>query len=289
MKTFYIRTDEPDFSSELTSELQSRNFVESSKMPVDFMFMSGSAAYYKHKLNTKNTKLISMIYGESKDIITNKLKLHERFQFLNPSKSKIKILKPTEGFAGEGIKIIENESEIEEWKQKYPKFTEWQIQYYIQHPATLQGYKFHLRSHIMVQLKPYSVYISNKKVYYTASEKYTPSDWQNKKIHDTHFTGSENVFFPETLPDDWKTPGQSINKINEMFATIFAEERNFKPEWNAKNGFFIFGADVMFDRREPFIIEINGKTGLKQTTFIIPGIISILIDKKQHPDFTKII
>lgn len=303
MKTFYIRTDQPKFSSKLTSELRSRGFVESSKMPVDFMFMSGSAGYNRNLFNTKKSKLASLVTGNSYNIIKNKLNLSEEFADYDfipksiriesaediPKFSKLKIMKPTAAFGGDGICVVKNSEEAKQCLN--PQYREYILQDYIQNPATVQGYKFHLRIMLILLLEPYSLFVANKYEIIPARKKYVKDDWTNPEIHDTHAYQRENlIFFPENLPDNWKTPGQSINKINEMFHIIFSKERDFKPDWNAKNAYYVFGADVMFDGRNPILLEINSAPGLAANLiFVASALATILIDRKQHPDFTQVI
>ena len=303
MKTFYIDIDRPELSSKFKSELQSRGFVESTKMPVDFMHVYGEAGYNHNLFNTKKSKLVNLITGKSKNIIKNKLNLSERFADYDfipksiriesatdiPKFNKLKIMKPTAGYAGAGICIVQNSEEAKQCLNS--QYREYILQDYIQNPATVQGYKFHLRIMLILLLEPYSLFVANKHHIVTAKKKYIKDDWSNSAIHDTHYYARTNLsFFPETLPDDWKTPGQSINKINEIFRIIFSKEKEFKPDWNAKNGYYIFGADVMFDGRKPILLEINSAPTFNlNLLFLTSALPTILIDRKEHPDFTQVI
>ena len=58
--TFYIRTDEPKFTSELKKELEKHNYKEGD-LPADFVFLSGKAAYWKNKINLKNSLLTNLV------------------------------------------------------------------------------------------------------------------------------------------------------------------------------------------------------------------------------------
>jgi hypothetical protein len=70
--------------------------------------------------------------------------------------------------------------------------------------------------------------------------------------------------------------------MNNIFIKIFKNRHDFKPEWNAKNGFEIFGADIMFSNKKPYLLEINAKTGLKDTNIIIPGLVQTILENKEN-------
>ena len=107
-----------------------KDWQESNIFPVNFIFLQGESAYYRNKFDTKKSDWISLLKGKSKDIITNKFILHKNFNnsnffkhadfiennnltHLNLPTQFIKILKPSEGFAGKGIKIVKNKKNAE--------------------------------------------------------------------------------------------------------------------------------------------------------------------------------
>jgi hypothetical protein len=233
----------------------------------------------------------------------------------------IKILKPLNGFSGRGIKIVTNKSEIEEHlkQNENKKYNNWILQDYIINPDLINKHKFHFRILILVKVDQSpnksaltgleeqelpnssspnksthpkkSVYIFNKFIYTIAEEEYKKDDFLNKKIHDTHYKPINQQIFPNELPDQWSKSDaiKSTNEIYEIIKTIFKNEQDFKPAWNAINGFEIFGVDIMFENKKPYLIEINEKMGYKDLTFIIPDLIDLILEERQSENITKLI
>jgi hypothetical protein len=73
--TFYVKTDEPEFTAALINELKYHKYNED-ELPVDFVFLSGKAAYWKNQINLKNSLLTNMVKDEP---LTNKIELHTLF------------------------------------------------------------------------------------------------------------------------------------------------------------------------------------------------------------------
>jgi hypothetical protein len=315
-KTFFVnvKLDSPKFHTGMINELIKRGYKESTNFPVDFIFIAQQSTYYRNRFDTKGSKWISLLYGNSKTEISNKILLNKKFEkedFIisslyliqntpipNIDESIIRILKPLNGFSGSGITIIKTKKDIELWLKKNEeniKYKEWILQDYLQNPDLKDGLKFHLRVLILVKVdqnKHVNVYISNYKFYITASAKYKNNDWLNKDIHDTHYKSTKkNMIFPEEMPDNWNT--SDINKansdMNQIFIKIFSNQIDFSPEWNAKKGFEIFGADIMFSNKHTYLLEINSKIGTKSISPIIPGIIETVLEGKENKYFTKLI
>jgi glutathione synthase/RimK-type ligase-like ATP-grasp enzyme len=316
-KTFYIKTDDrtteyPEFEKEMFNELKKRGYKESNNFPVDFIFLSGDSSYYRNRFNTKGSKWISLLYGNSKTEISNKIVLNKNFEkedFIIPSmyltqnspipdidESIIRILKPLNGFEGSGITIIKTKKDIELWLKKNEentKYKEWILQDYIQNPDLKNGYKFHFRVIVLVKKtanKNSEVFISNYKYFVPSLEKYKKGDWLNKKIHDTHYKPGKTIIFPNELPDNWsiEDANKATNNMHQIITKIFENQNQFEPEWNAKNGFELFGADIIFENKHPYLLEINSKMGLKGRISIIPGIIETVLESKENEYFYKI-
>ena len=160
---------------------------------------------------------------------------------LNLPTQFIKILKPSEGFAGKGIKIVKNKKEVEEWIDENNKYKQWLLEDYIINPDLLDNHKFNIRVHILVKVtnnKP-EIYISNIKFYVKAVNTYKPNNFNDKSIHDTHYQKITPIIFPinaslENIvsknidynvekPDNWdqKDIYNSIEDINKIIQTIF--------------------------------------------------------------------
>lgn len=290
--TFYIRTDEPKFTSELKKELEKHNYKEGD-LPADFVFLSGKAAYWKNKINLKNSLLTNLVKDGP---LTNKIELHKLFseeKFIKPFEiislsgklgwkvedrvpefTGIKILKPEGGYAGKGIYLVQNKDEaiyaIKHHRDVYSY--RYLLQDYVMEPALIQNHKFHLRVPILVIGKQKFMYY--KSPYYVAGNPFIQDDFNQKDIHVTHYNPEFSQFYPDTLPDGWN------RKVSFKFLEKVFEKLELKPEWNSKHSYYLYGADIMFEKKNPILLEINEKIGLKDMEFIIPDLINILLDGK---------
>jgi hypothetical protein len=251
MPTFYIKTDEPSFETKMAKQLIQMGWKQSSKMPVDLIFLSGNATFYKQKFDTKRSGLISLLWGNSHARISNKATFNEVFkgESFVPDADTIqqgkelpelpnrflKILKPVTGWYGSGIRVVSNKKQVTDWLSENSKYDEWTLQDYIRNPALIDGYKFNLRIHLIVFNKPYEVYLQNTGEYSYAKEQYVKGEWTNPDIHDTHVyvkDDEERKFFPTVLPDDWtpRIATRAMNGIRNAVHTIFTKENEFKAE-----------------------------------------------------------
>jgi hypothetical protein len=315
-ETFYVRMQEDDFEEELSEYLINQKYKISDEFPVDFILLSGYPSYYKNRFDSKGSNWISLLYGNSKTEITNKILLHKKYKnsdFILPAyylnkddnfnillkgmnESVIKILKPLNGFSGDGIKVVKTINEVKDWikLKDNEKYKEWLLENYVVDPDLKEGYKFHFRVLTLVKVKlgkPIEVFISNHKFYVKAIEKYKKEDWNNKNIHDTHYSRMKRITFPEELPDGWNNndANKCINEMNNIVKKIFTGQTEFKPDWNAQNGFEIFGTDFIFSNKKTYLLEINSKTGIKGCNVVIPGLIETIIRGKENKYFTKLI
>ena len=77
--------------------------------------------------------------------------------------------------------------------------------------------------------------------------------------------------------------------MHNIITDIFKNQTDFKPEWNAINGFEIFSANIMFSDKIPYLLEINSKIEYKDLNPIIPGIIETVLEDKESKFMTKLI
>jgi hypothetical protein len=236
-------------------------------------------------------KLLAILTGPSKEILTVKSRLYERFAdyaWVPQSKTitdavpvirSLKILKPTEGYRGMGITLVHTKKEAEDWIEKNEEYKEWVLQTYIQ-PATYLGHKFHLRVYLLINCSSRGVrsaWLANKYFLVQAVKPYKNSDYGNKEIHDTHMKHGHLFLFPDQKPDGWdeSMTKSAHNKVINIMKTLLNEEPNYRPDWKAQNGFQVFGADVMFQQgtNKPFILEFNTKAelGLKEIFMFWPS------------------
>jgi hypothetical protein len=177
-----------------TSILSSVNMEKEALLLVLFHYHSLKDIDLK-KINT-----INLLKGPSKDLLTDKYKLIEWFtkikfhgnlpaivlptfdqtnveEFLKRG-TKYKFLKPSDGFAGAGVQVIDSVEEVKqamEAKESSKKpFSGWVLQDALEEIATFQGYKFHLRVLIVVVVREnsVSVFIANFNIYRLSSDPY---------------------------------------------------------------------------------------------------------------------
>ena len=301
----YSQANEDKF----TGFLQNIGLEKSTSFPVRFIYLMGESTYYRNRFDTKGSEWISLLYGTSKTVLTNKILLHKEFKghkFLvdseiinngiSPNFKGIHILKPLNGFRGEGIKITDSKQEADKHLSENVKYSEWIIQRYLDKTDLLDGYKFHFRIFILVvAIKNIKrrVYVSRSKFYRIAEKKYKRGDYHDTEIHDTHYNKKDEDYrFPEILPDNWKqSDAEKIDKeINQIFKEVFKHQYGFKPEWNALNGFELFGADVIFEEKRPYILEINTKIGGGgNIDYFKEGLIDLILNNKPTDDFEQIL
>lgn len=287
--TYYVKTDDDNFTEIMKSELEIRGYTQA-KIPVDFVFLSGKWAYNRNHNDLKKSKLTNMIVYPN---FTNKRILHEKFKgesFIKdfdilstniptlPQKF-LKILKPVDGYAGSDITITDSREDIQQWLENHPDH-EWILQDYIRKPALKDGHKFHLRVPILVYKK--TVWMFPRSKYFMAKKPYEDKDWLSKDVHDTHWNPKFSYSYPDDLPDGWKRS----KDLKEIFQKVF-QNINLKPDWNSGNSFYLFGADVMFDKRIPILLEVNAKIGLKSMDHIIPALLDVIEDKPS--EFVRIL
>jgi hypothetical protein len=239
-------------------------------------------------IDLKKFNTINRLKGASKDLLTDKYKLIEWFMKIKfhgnlpaivlPSfhqkdveaflkrGTKHKFLKPSDGFAGAGIHVIDSVEEVKqamEAKESSKKpFSGWVLQDALEDIATFQGYKFHLRVTIVVvvQDRRVCVFIGNFHSYGISPDLYNITQLKNKRIYNTHNT--KQHFFPMDAPDRWTSDDckKAMHQINQDFKFIFKQKHTFFPDWNIKNGYELLGADVIFDtKHRSYILEINSR------------------------------
>ena len=253
---------------------------------------------YKFK-DHKFIKNSDFIYNET---LLDNTTINTNLNCITSNDAKIRILKPgANSFRGKGIKIINTidkdlaTKEIKTWLSNPENidYKKWILQDYILNPDLLEGYKFHIRVIILViagKEKPTpisKVYMCKNINYAIAHEPYHLNDlsdldqFNNKNIHDTHYNEKKPHTFPDKLPDGW-TPEEIpkiLKDIEEIISIIYDGQNRFFPDWNAKNGYELFGADIIYENKQPYLLEINSDMGLASNqSVIIPKLLDIVLD-----------
>ena len=278
--TFYVKTGHADLNRSFKEVFEEKGYVYSSTLPVDIVFLHGEAAYYRNHFDLKKSRFVNVVRQPDivhKDVLYKKfagadfIPHAQDYPVALPEKF-LKILKPTTGFAGEGISIVQTPEEAATWVRTHD-YPGWVIQDYVSTPALKDGHKFHLRVHVLVVGS--AVFMCKDMRYYVAQQAYKQGDWENSAIHNTHYNPEFDYVFPTDLPDTWKSA--STTGIQNIIKTVF-KGINLKADWNGKSGYYIYGLDVMFNKKKAILLEVNDRIGLsnKAGEILIPGVIDIL-------------
>jgi len=290
--SFYIKTGHADLNKSFKEVFVSKGFTFSSNFPVDIVFLHGEASSYRNHEDLKKSRFVNVVRQPDivhKNIIYKKfadadfIPSAQDYPVALPDKF-LKILKPTTGYAGEGIRVVETPEEAADWIRHH-EYPGWVIQDYVSTPALKDGHKFHLRVHVLVVGQ--AVFVCKDMRYYVAEQPYTQGDWENSAIHNTHYNPKFDYVFPRDLPDGWESG--SISGIQSIIKTVFKGVKLIAG-WNGKTGYYIFGLDIMFNKKKPMLLEVNDKIGLseKASEILIPGVVDILSGKESN-NFTRVI
>jgi len=205
--------------------------------------------------------------------------------------------------------IVSSKAEIENHIKLNPDEKKWIIKDVLTEPCLKNGYRFTLNLMFLIKLNPFRVYLNKKKLY-TLSKKLYDKDKmyadpyvretsfyftydKDLSIKDNNIKEKDIFFFPDVMPDNWTKEEtlQMDEMINNIVPRLFNADSKLElePDANAKNGFTIFNATIDIYKGLPPIVH-----GLFLDwypcfqTYIIPALISILIDNKDHPDLEKV-
>ena len=186
------------------------------------------------------------------------------------------------GYGGKDIIIIHDKSTLEKAKDLLNKYDNVLISEYIKSPLLFKGYKFHIRTFLLASIinGKFKTDILDFGRIFTAREKYKQNDWNNTDIHDTHMKSTvKDWFFPKDftnenisslsgvgnsnlLPDNtFEIVYDIFKQIHNIFNSVskLLEETAGVYE-NVKNGFNIFGIDLMIkDDFTVILIECNAE------------------------------
>lgn len=217
--------------------------------------------------------------GDSKKQITDKSKLYEvakEFMMKQYSSDegvstkklfgkgeKTWIIKPVgKGFyKGKGIEIVTSEKEYNKVIGKMESGSRYVVSRYIQKPMLYNSRKFHIRVHVLVGTDGEYIIINEMTRAILALKPYKRGDYNNKEIHDTHFTTREN-----TVYDMGKVLGKYETQAMMDISNIVDHcVKSFKPEAysESEKAFEVFGFDFMVTSKGKVkLLEINDKSGI---------------------------
>jgi hypothetical protein len=150
---------------------------------------------------------------------------------------------------------------------KTMKYYQTIVSEYITKPMLLHGRKMHLR---LCAISTTEYLIDGSPVFdfapvgelLLARLPYIAEDWQNKDIHDTHFSSTgADYMYPDAFPRPDILP--AFRKWLEELAG--AIKKFLRPESypQARASYMVYGLDIMFwEDGRPVLIEINDRPGL---------------------------
>lgn len=277
--------------SKLRKALDGWEIVDTSHPPkhVDFVYADGKYLSDK-RLYDVHARLKCRLQA---DALSDKAKLHERLMTAAPDviceTLEVRedtvlpddgvpwIVRGNWGFAGSSNAIVRNTEELQAARARLmeqPKAAKAGsriiMSKYIDDPMLLDGHKFHVRMNIMIVV----LADGEKRAYantgdeeiFMAKKPYVKKDYEDGDIHDTHWVKDSTEFsrpFPAALgAEGMRLRDAAHAALRQAIEACLPDIRNY-PE--ARNGYEIFGADLMFTAAgEPKILEINFKPGLEQ-------------------------
>jgi hypothetical protein len=191
---------------------------------------------------------------------------------------KIYIFKPVSEFAGRGIKVITDFSELvayckkvitkynQYWKTSNPaaKMRQWVLQEYIMDPLLYNNRKFHVRHYLFYRPggKGNRCFYLKSGELAPARKAYKANNWTDTAIHDTHFYGKDGPLFPKNLKLSMTTLANIYAQLAQLYKGIFSIiKAECYPE--SLDCYELFGVDFMITRDyQVKLIEINEKIGM---------------------------
>lgn len=156
------------------------------------------------------------------------------------------IIKPVFSNSGIGIDIVNNYKELQEYFNTTKRGNRYVIQEYITNPMLFKRKKFHIRFYFMFHNQSIFLYTKNPVAF--SELNYKKSDFHNKDIHDTHFRGRWDTFFPK----DFKmlTKLQKDNIMTDVKKIVIDISGIVKTTCykETKNCYQIFAMDVMITK-----------------------------------------
>ena len=208
-------------------------------------------------------------------------------------------------FSGTDIIVIDSNEKMEEAKKLLKKYDNVLISNYITNPLLFKTRKFHFRSVFIISLihDTYNAYFLDTSRILTAKLPFKLEDFSNKDIHDSHVKGTDADYY---FPQDFTTENMGITITPEIINTLQMKIRNIMKKIaiiaideekapiklfsNHKNGFNIFGSDIMITHDlNPILLECNDDPGFSprnpEKTFFDEQFFNLIEDVILQPAF----
>lgn len=167
------------------------------------------------------------------------------------------IIKPTHSFHQQGITIIKNYNEINNWIKKY-NTQKWIIQKYISNPFLINNKKFNIRIYVVINKNKNDIklLIYNKGVIYTSIKNFKLQS-NNLKRHLSGSGKDGQIIFDNNIPlynKIWhKIKDLVINCIVPIFPLVEC------PNYNNRC-YKLLGVDILVDDKyNIFLCEVNAR------------------------------
>ena len=307
-----IHHDSKELEEEFEKEFKKRGNWKKSSKNIDFLYIDETKSI-KNKMSDKKVGIKNIINLKSVENVVDKFKLIDNLQKKFPDFAKkytlqqflIKknkkypelkkefnkntwIMKPTDSFAGKGIKIFDNFNNFEKFNKIYNEYV---LQSYIRNPLLINGKKFHLRMLLLETIidNKINTYLLRKGAILTASKKFKLNSYNDKNIHNSHRKSTDERLI---FPDDYLKIF-NLKKTIEIFKhiirickkiAILLKDTKCYPE--SKDCYYLFGLDIMItDDDRVLLIECNKKTGIyfKLVPEIVETTFKNIIDKIYPP------
>lgn len=217
-------------------------------------------------------------------ITINKLsvaKLEKQFGYASSS-NPVLIAKPAGAAKGRGIVVSDDYEELidlikTEYVKSKKRYNSWRIEEYLQDQLLFDDRKMHLRAFLLVIYNfktkelftcPYDDYMIVQ-----AAEPYTESDWNNKKIHDTHYNSTDQTLgtAKQELLDDHELGDVIDENCQRMLETVeeimgsatVSRHPNLPEKLGTHIAFEILSLDIGIDNDgSAHLYEINDRTSV---------------------------
>ena len=167
------------------------------------------------------------------------------------------IIKPTHSYKQQGITIIKNYNEINNWIKKY-NTQKWIIQKYISNPFLINNKKFNLRIYVVINKNKNNIdcFIYNKGVLYTSLRDYNVES-NNLKSHLSGTGKNGQSIFDDSVPlynKIWhKIKDLVIQCIVPIFPLVECPNDN-------NHCYKLLGVDILVDDKyNIFLCEVNAR------------------------------
>jgi len=164
-------------------------------------------------------------------------------------------------YGGKDIVIIHDQNTLQQAKSLLNKYDNVLVSEYITNPILFRGHKCHIRTYLLASLinGSFNTYMVDFGRIFTAKLPFIHDDWNNSDIHDTHMKSTPtDWFFPKDFTNNNITningqvniSNRTIQNIFYQIKTIFSAVSKLLSKTvsvydNVKNGFNIFGIDLM--------------------------------------------